>query len=103
MVVGGKAEGLGTSADCTSIVGGDRSQTVGLGPACHSETARRERKLDWAGERNTDFLKAVVGTLSPFKCRVGWGSYQKDLFPHPKLEAKPLGPEEGEGDAGGRG
>lgn len=44
---------------------------MGLGPACHSETARRERKFDWAGERNTDFLKAVVGTLSPFKCRVG--------------------------------
>lgn len=28
----------------------------------------------------------------------GWGgSYQNDLFPHPKLEARPLGPEEGEG------
>lgn len=43
----------------------------GLGPACHSETAKWERKLDWAVERNTDFLKAVVGTLSPFKCRGG--------------------------------
>lgn len=35
----------------------------------------------------------------------GWGagSFQKDLFPHPQLEARPLGPGEGEGDAGGRG
>jgi hypothetical protein len=24
----------------------------GLGPACHSDTARRERKRDWAAERN---------------------------------------------------
>lgn len=31
----------------------------------------------------------------------GWGGvggpFQKDLFPHPKLESRPLGPEEGEG------
>lgn len=81
--MGGRAEGLGTSADCTSIVGGDRSQTVGLGPACHSETSRWERKLDWAGERNTDFLKAVVGTLSPFKCRVGGDRIRRTSFPTP--------------------
>lgn len=56
---------------------------MGLGPACHSETARRERKLDWAGERNTDFLKAVVGTLSPFKCRVGGDRIRRTSFPTP--------------------
>lgn len=74
----------------------------GLGPACHSETSRRERKLDWAVERNTDFSKAVVGTLSPFKCR-SWGGGTVSEGPlSPPQAGGPLGPEEGEGDAGGK-
>lgn len=102
-MVGGRGRGSWASADCTSKdkeVTGARQWE--LGPACHSETARWERELDWAVERNTDFVKAVVGTLSPFKCR-SWGApFQKDHFPHPKLEAGPLGPEEGDGNAGGK-
>lgn len=50
--MGEGAEGLGASADCTSTDEVTGARHRGLGPACHSDTARRERKRDWAAERN---------------------------------------------------